>query len=76
MVLSVSRHNKNCCNLKTGQCAQYGVGGGGGSANKKRFWQTPLIIVEVKGDVNIKKKKKTVNTVKFTIKKKIICMER
>ena len=50
---SVSRHNKNDGILKTGQCVQYGAGGGGGSAEKKRFWQTPLIIAEVKGVVII-----------------------
>ena len=44
-------------------------GRGGVLPIKKRFWQTPLIIVEVKGDVNIFLKN-TVNIVKFTIKKK------
>ena len=68
MVSSVSRHNKNCCNFKTGQCAQYGVGGGGVLPIKKRFWQTPLIIVVVKSDVN-NFLKNTVNIVKFIIKK-------
>ena len=37
---SVSRHNKNSCILKTGQCAQYGVGGGG-SAEKKKILANP-----------------------------------
>ena len=40
---------KNDCCLKTGQCARYGCGRGGGSAEKKRFWQTPLSIADVKG---------------------------
>ena len=40
MVLSVSRHNKNDGSLKTGQCAQYGVGGGG-SAGKKKILANP-----------------------------------
>ena len=71
---SVSRHNKNSCILKTGQCAQYGVGGGGVLPKKKRFWQTPLTIVEVKGVVIIFLKN-TVNIVKY-ISKKSICMER
>ena len=70
----VSRHNKNSCILKTGQCAQYGVGGGGVLPKKKRFWQTPLTIVEVKGVVIIFLKN-TVNIVKY-ISKKSICMER
>ena len=74
MVLSVSRHNKNDGSLKTGQCAQYGVGGGGVLPKKKRFWQTPLTIAEVKGVVIIFFKN-TVNTVKYIIKK-LICMER
>ena len=64
---SVSRHNKNSCILKTGQCAQYGVGGGGFCRKKKRFWQTPLIIAEVKGVVIIFFKN-IVNTVKYNIK--------
>ena len=42
--------------------------GGGVLSIKKRFWQTPLIIVVVKSDVN-NFLKNTVNTVKFTIKK-------
>ena len=67
MVLSVSRHNKNDCSLKTGQCAQYGAGGGGCCRRKKRFWQTPLIIAEVKGVVIIFLKN-IVNTVKYNIK--------
>ena len=74
MVLSVSRHNKNDGSLKTGQCAQYGAGGGGVLPKKKRFWQTPLTIAEVKGVVIIFLKN-TVNTVKYIIKK-LICMER
>ena len=74
MVLSVSRHNKNVGSLKTGQCAQYGAGGGGLCRRKKRFWQTPLIIAEVKGVVIIFFKN-TVNTVKY-ISKKLMCMER
>ena len=44
------------------------MGGGGVLPIKKRFWQTPLIIVVVKSDVN-NFLKNTVNTVKFTIKK-------
>ena len=47
-------------------------GGGGVLPIKKRFWQTPLIIVEVKGDVNIFLKN-IVNTVKFNIKKNNLC---
>ena len=43
-------------------------GRGGVLPIKKRFWQTPLIIVVVKSDVN-NFLKNTVNTVKFTIKK-------
>ena len=73
MVLSVSRHNKNDGSLKTGQCAQYGAGRGGFCRRKKRFWQTPLTIAEVKGVVIIFLKN-TVNTVKYIIK--LICMER
>ena len=42
--------------------------GGGVLSIKKRFWQTPLIIVVVKSDVN-NFLKNTVNIVKFTIKK-------
>ena len=38
---SVSRHNKNSCILKTGQCAQYGVGGGGGVLPKKKDFGKP-----------------------------------
>ena len=64
---SVSRHNKNSCILKTGQCAQYGVGGGGVLPKKKRFWQTPLLIAEVKGVVIIFLKN-IVNTVNYIIK--------
>ena len=71
MVRSVSRHNKNDGSLKTGQCMQYGAGGGGFCRRKKRFWQTPLIIAEVKGVVIIFFK----NTVKY-ISKKLMCMER
>ena len=67
MVLSVSRHIKNSCILKTGQCAQYGVGGGGVLPIKKRFWQTPLIIVVVKSDVN-NFLKNTVNIVNLLLK--------
>ena len=74
MVRLVSRHNKNDCSLKTGLCAQYGAGGGGFCRRKKRFWQTPLIIVEVKGVVIIFLKN-TVNIVKSIIKK-LMCMER
>ena len=64
---SVSRHSKNSCILKTGQCAQYGVGGGGVLSIKKRFWQTPLIIVVVKSDVN-NFLKNTVNIVNLLLK--------
>ena len=71
MVLSVSRHNKNDGSLKTGQCAQYGAGGGG-FCQKKRFWQTPLTIADVKGVV-IVFLKNTVNTVKYIIKKINLC---
>ena len=42
-------------------------GRGGVLPEKKRFWQTPLTIVEEKGDVIIFLKD-TVNTVKFIIK--------
>ena len=38
---SVSRHIKNSCILKTGQCAQYGVGGGGFAEEKKDFGKPP-----------------------------------
>ena len=40
---------KNDCCLKTGQCARYGRGRGGVLPKKKRFWQTPLSIADVKG---------------------------
>ena len=43
-------------------------GRGGVLPIKKRFWQTPLIIVVVKSDVN-NFLKNTVNIVKFIIKK-------
>ena len=43
-------------------------GRGGGLAEKKRFWQTPLTIVELKGVVIIFLKN-IVNTVKYIIKK-------
>ena len=38
---SVSRHNKNDGILKTGQCAQYGAGGGGFCRKKKDFGKPP-----------------------------------
>ena len=41
--------------------------GGGSAEEKKRFWQTPLIIVEVKGVVIILLKN-IVNTVTYNIK--------
>ena len=74
MVLAVSRHSKNSCNLKTGQCRSTVWEGGGVLPKKKRFWQTPLTIVEVKGVVIIFLNN-TVNIVKY-ISKKSICMER
>ena len=37
----VSRHNKNDGILKTGQCAQYGAGGGGGFCQKKKDFGKP-----------------------------------
>ena len=66
---SVSRHNKNDGILKTGQCAQYGAGGGGVLPEKKRFWQTPLSFADEKGVVIVFLKNTVKKTVKYNIKK-------
>ena len=66
---SVSRHNKNDGILKTGQCAQYGAGGGGVLPEKKRFWQTPLSFADEKVVVIVFFKNTVKNTVKYNIKK-------
>ena len=67
---SVSRQYKNDGILKTGQWHST-VWEGGGSAEKKRFWQTPLTIAPVKGVVIIFLKN-TVNTVKILLLKLIV----